>query len=338
MKSLPKILCTTVVRAVKEGESHGGLFMIDLETEKVTTVYNYNDSSVDFSGRGSGRGLRGIAFDRDKVYVAGSSELFVFDNSWNQITSFKNDYLDLCHEICLYNSLLYLTSTSYDSILVFDTKKEKFVSAFQFSFNNYRKIRALRFLNHIFFKISGIRPLLVDEKIKVRAFNPDACNEVGRTNTLHLNHVFIRDKKICFSGLKLSSIQEFDFQKTRKAVNIPGGTHNAVIRDQDTIMMNNTRKDEVLVKNQRTKEIHRWKVPKYPDHELIHTDIPGFHARQGFARGLAFFEHYLIGGSSPATISVYNMQTKEVIKSINFSKDIRVTIHGLEVIPPHFDL
>jgi hypothetical protein len=51
-----------------------------------------------------------------------------------------------------------------------------------------------------------------------------------------------------------------------------------------------------------------------------------------FARGLALYSSNLIvGGSSPATISVFKMGNSSPIKSINISKDLRNAIHGLEI-------
>jgi hypothetical protein len=57
-------------------------------------------------------------------------------------------------------------------------------------------------------------------------------------------------------------------------------------------------------------------------------------ARQGFGRGLCVISDRLIAaGSSPSTITVYDVQTLQVVGSVNLSMDIRNAIHGLEVWP-----
>ncbi|MFQ3227411.1 MAG: hypothetical protein ACI8RW_000796, partial [Porticoccaceae bacterium] len=38
-------------------------------------------------------------------------------------------------------------------------------------------------------------------------------------------------------------------------------------------------------------------------------------------------------GSSPSTISLYNVESKERIAAVNLTMDIRNAIHGLEVWP-----
>ena len=333
---LPSIICTTVVRSVKQGESHGGIYIIDLNTENVKQVFDYNKHDIDFSGRGGSRGLRGIAFDTNSVYVAGSEELFVFDSHMKLIETFKNQYLELCHEIYLSGYDLYLTSTNFDSILVFNTRAKKFVKGYHFNQKNYSKTRLYKSLNRLLNRTIHIRPFAINEQLDFTEFNPDEGNGPERSNKFHINNVTVIDHKLYLAGVKLMTLQEFDFTKLTKIANIPGGTHNAMPYRQEFVIMNNTRKNEVLLKHISEKTVKRWDVKLFPDHELLNANIPDDHARQGFARGLAIFGNYIIAGSSPANISVYDINEKEVIKTINFSKDIRITIHGLEVIPSGF--
>ena len=57
-------------------------------------------------------------------------------------------------------------------------------------------------------------------------------------------------------------------------------------------------------------------------------------ARQGFGRGLCVVSERLVaGGSSPSTISLYDLHTGETVASVNLTMDIRNAIHGLEVWP-----
>jgi hypothetical protein len=44
-------------------------------------------------------------------------------------------------------------------------------------------------------------------------------------------------------------------------------------------------------------------------------------------------EGLIAGGSSPATVSVYDLNNSKTLKTINLTMDVRNTIHGLEVWP-----
>ena len=62
------------------------------------------------------------------------------------------------------------------------------------------------------------------------------------------------------------------------------------------------------------------------------ANIPEDHARQSFARGLCISnESLIIGGSSPSTITVYDMENEVILKSVNLTMDVRNSVHGLEI-------
>ncbi len=67
---LPKLILTSVVRGSQQGESHGGIYTVDFELQQGEQHVDWNTSDIDFEGRGADRGLRGIAFDGDDIYIA----------------------------------------------------------------------------------------------------------------------------------------------------------------------------------------------------------------------------------------------------------------------------
>ena len=69
MKKLPIILATSVVRGSQQGESHGGIYLVDFENQAAKIMVDWNDSGIDFSGRGWDRGLRGIEFNGDDIFM-----------------------------------------------------------------------------------------------------------------------------------------------------------------------------------------------------------------------------------------------------------------------------
>src|SRR4051812_12576426 len=129
---LPKVIASSVIRSAHQGQSHGGLYIIDLEPEKWRQVIDWNDPSINWGGRGADRGLRGIALYGGEVYLAASDELFVYGPDFNLRRSFRNEYLKHCHEICVWGDRLFLASTEFDSVLEFDLSTERFTRGFCF--------------------------------------------------------------------------------------------------------------------------------------------------------------------------------------------------------------
>ena len=73
------------MRATDQGESHGGVYLVDLLSGASEQVIDWNDASISWEGRGADRGLRGIAFSGDEVYLAASDEIFVYDRAFRQL-------------------------------------------------------------------------------------------------------------------------------------------------------------------------------------------------------------------------------------------------------------
>ena len=68
----PTLIATSVVRGSQQGESHGGVYLIDTRSGEIRQTIDWNTSDIDFTGRGWDRGLRGIAFHKNEVYIAAS--------------------------------------------------------------------------------------------------------------------------------------------------------------------------------------------------------------------------------------------------------------------------
>ena len=115
-----KLLTTSVVRGSQQGQSHGGVYLVDLEAQSVLQTLDWNKTDIDWQGRGWDRGLRGIAFDGDKIYIAASDELFAFSPDFRRIASWRNRYLKHCHLMAVYGRNP-LSPRPYDSILAFDS-------------------------------------------------------------------------------------------------------------------------------------------------------------------------------------------------------------------------
>ena len=83
MGRLPTLLASSVIRGSRLGESHGGLYRVDLERGTAELKLDWNDTGIDISGRGGDRGLRGIAFHGERILVAANAELLVLDQDFH---------------------------------------------------------------------------------------------------------------------------------------------------------------------------------------------------------------------------------------------------------------
>ncbi len=306
MPPLPSVLVSSVVRGANQGDSHGGLYRVDLENGSSEQMLDWNDSSINFDGRGADRGLRGIAFWRDEIFIAASDELFVFDKAFRIVASFRNPYLKHCHEIAILRDSLFLTSTGFDSILRFD------LNAGEFNL--------------------GLQLVAQPSGYGARIFNPNLDGSVSPSVSFHLNNVHPTEHGLFVSGLKIAAIVQITPNSVTVAAEIPLGTHNARPY-KGGVLLNDTEHDSLVWYT--PEKFVSIPTPMYPRENLLFADADSSGvARQGFGRGLCLLSDRLVaGGSSPTTVSVYDLAAGERIKSFNLSMDMRNAAHGLAVWP-----
>jgi hypothetical protein len=306
---MTKLVTTSVVRGSDQGESHGGVYLIDLDARSVEKKIDWNSVNIDWQGRGADRGLRGIAFDDDKVYIAASDELFAFTSGFGQIGSWRCPYLKHCHEIFVYERTLFMTSTGFDSILGFNLDRRVFDRGIHI------ETRQFNFKATLFDPCGNDGPLLL--------------------NKLHINNVYCDPHGMYISGMKTGGMLHFNGRSVLMAAELPAGTHNAR-PFREGVLFNDTGVDRLRYCGRgEGAEDRALAVPKYDPRSLTHSHLDDTRiARQGFARGLCLLsESVVAGGSSPSTVTLYNLAKNRQLLSINLTMDVRNAIHGLEVWP-----
>lgn len=305
---LPKLVATSVVRGSKQGESHGGVFTVDFEKQDGAQHIDWNTDAIDWEGRGADRGLRGIAFDGDEIYIAASDELFVYDRDFRQLRSHRNRYLKHCHEIVRVERRIFLTSTGFDSLLSFDLDKKKFDWGFH--------------LQRPYGKWGG------------HTFDPRSEAGPRPVNEFHINMVYMDNTGIYLSGLRSGALLHInDSMEVSEVCSLPTGVHNARPW-RDGVIFNDTASDCVrFVRRDGTESAY--KIQVYDESEIQFAGIDDSKiARQAFGRGLCpVGERFLAAGSSPSTITLYDVETNQKVGFVNLSMDIRNAIHGLEIWP-----
>ncbi len=310
---LPTVLMTDVIRSTQQGQSHGGAYLIDLEAGSFRQVIDHNTADINWEGRGMGRGLRGIAFDGPDIYIAASDELFVYDQQFSLLRSHTCPNLHHAHEVYLDGRRLYVTSTSNDSILEFDLDQRMFTSAWRL--------------------LPEQRPGPSGLPISVSRYDPRSARGPKRDDAFHINSVWRHEGKTLVSGTVLPLILSIEGTRLTPFAKIPAGTHNARPY-AGGILCNSTDHDCAMRCDLGARPKARYPIPAYDPGQLIAGDTPGDHARQGFARGLCTTEDgLLIVGSSPGTVSVFDLESRELLKSVSVTMDVRNAPHGLELWP-----
>ena len=297
-------MASSVVRGSQKGESHGGVYLIDLKAREVVQTIDWNTVDIDWQGRGWDRGLRGIAIDGERVYMASSDELHAYTPDFRRIGSWRSPYLRHCHELAIHGRELFLTSTGFDSILGFNLDTQAFDWAMHVQSHNYR------------FNFSRFDPLGTQGPLPL--------------NKLHINNVFADDTGMYISGLHTGGMLQFSGKRVSMSVELPPGTHNAR-PFRDGVLFNDTEAGTLRYSGRDDREDRIMRVPTYEVETLTFrdADTSGI-ARQGFARGLCVLSDTLVaGGSSPSTVTVYDLKANEQLLSVNLTRDIRNAIHGL---------
>jgi hypothetical protein len=305
---MTKLVATSVVRGSQQGESHGGVFLIDLVGQDVSQVIDWNTMDIDWRGRGADRGLRGIAFYKETVFIAASDELFAYGPDFKLQGSWKNPYLKHCHEISVYQGQVFLSSTGFDSILAFDIERQKFHWAL------YVEPEEYRFLGRTFDPMSEDGPLML--------------------NKMHINNVVANNNGMYIAGLKTGGMLHFNGKKVSMSAALPSGTHNAQPY-RDGVLFNDTEANAVRFACPDQDQERAFRVPVLPVEQLTGTEQDTSNiARPSFGRGLCLVKDGLIAaGSSPSTIALHDLASGETALSVSLSTDVRNAIHGLEVWP-----
>lgn len=311
--SLPRLICTSVIRSAHQGQSHGGVYLVDLAEERAEQVIDWNDGSIDWRGRGEDRGLRGIAIHGDEVYIAASDQIFQYDRDFVVQAAYGNRYLKHCHEICRHERTLLISSTGFDSILEFDLEERRFT------------------LGHTIRPILGARDGRPQVLLQYTRFDPNGPRGPQFGDQLHINNVHHADGHCFIAALRLPRLLRLEAVGFSMFRRIPKGTHNARPWGE-AVLCNDTVRGQVALIDAGGEPAAA--VPAYDPADLLNADLPEDHARQGFNRGLCPIDDDLIAvGSSPANVSLCSMRSRTRRTTVTLSHDLRNAIHGLEIWP-----
>ena len=134
-------------------------------------------------------------YHRGQVFIAASDELFVFDQGFNIVDSYRNQYLSQCHEIHRDGDTLWLTSTGFDAVLAFDLTAGRFSTGL-----------------HVDRSYSGrlVRKLNLLPRYSVVKFDPSGTDGPPSRDRLHINNVWADQGRVTVSGTGCRHILDVD--------------------------------------------------------------------------------------------------------------------------------
>ena len=300
------IAATTVIRGSQRGSSHGGVYLVDVANQRGAHLLDWTRPAIDWSGHGGGRGLRGIACGDERLYIAGSSELYGFAPDFALLDVYTSPYLDDAQAIALFEDRVYVVSAAYDAVLALDLQTGRFDWGLQLMDDD-----------------GGLRGI---------PFDPQGALGPSPAHALQLNSLHCDARGLFIAGGRTQGLLHFDGKRIVRLVTLPEGVHDARPW-REGVLFNDTEAEVVRFLTPDANCV--FQVPRYPEAALEPGSFEDSAvARQGFARGLCVLdEGVFASGSSPLTITLHDLDAMKTTLRINLSTDARHMIHSLAVWP-----
>lgn len=296
------IAATTVIRGSQPGASHGGVYLVDLDGQRGAHLLDWTRPTIDWSGHGGGRGLRGLAFGDDRVYIAGASELYSFAPDFALLGVHSSPYLGHAQAVACFEGRIYAVSAAYDAVLACDLQSGRFDWGLQLVDGD-----------------SGLRGI---------PFDPQGTLGPPPSRDLRLNSLHCDSRGLFIGGGRTMGLLHFDGKRIVRLVTLPEGVHDARPW-REGVLFNDTEAEAVRFLTPDANCV--FPVPRYPEAALEPGSCDDSAlARQGFARGLCVLgEGLFASGSSPLTITLHDLDAMKTTLRINLSTDARHAIHSL---------
>tara|TARA_R110000824_G_scaffold275423_2_gene464090 strand:+ start:647 stop:1570 length:924 start_codon:yes stop_codon:yes gene_type:complete len=306
-----KLICTTVVRAAEQGQTHGGLYVIDVESGEIIYHKPLGSDFVNYNERGGERGLRGIAVLDDRIIVAGATGLMELNRDTYEIVKKTEnpEAFQSIHEICVHEDSIWVTSTGRNCIVKTDL---------DFNVENIWEYQAEYFDDY---------QKIVSSKLVTG--NQASCNSTSscmnkKTDENHINSISAFNGRVVFSAA-LSDLYDVETLEQVAPRTCGGFTHN-FYEYPDMIISNKTTLRHLKIVRQEEEVLIP--IPVCREKTVGVDKI----AENNWNRGLARREGLLFIGSSPARILIFDLETFRYTKEIVLESDVRHCIHGLELL------
>lgn len=267
-------------------------------------MLEWDSEDIDWNGATGERGLRGVALDGEIVYMAAGAELLALTPDLKILDSWRCPYLMHCHGIAVWERRLYVTSAAFDSILCFDLERKAFAWAMHVQRQGHR--------------------------FGMARFDPRADDGPLPLDKLHLNSVHCNRHGMYITGLRTGGMLHFNGGRINMAVELPANSRDAR-PFRAGVLFNDTDAGALRYTGRGEGEEDRAMRPPHDTDTLMHAEaVEEGLARVSFTRGLCVLsERIVAGGSSPATVTLYDLADNCTLGSIIMSRDAREAIHTI---------
>lgn len=198
---MAKLLATSVIRGSNQGESHGAVYVVDFDDDRVYQPIDWNTPDINWQSSSDERGLRGVAIHRERIFVVASDELFEYNPNFELLASYRNPYLKDCNAICVHQHHLFITSTAFDSILGFNLRRNTFDLA-------------------LMVKTDG-------QNLAMGKFNPNSDDGPLPINKLFINSIHCEKGGMYLAGQKTDGLLLYNGKQLGLSATLPRGANDA---------------------------------------------------------------------------------------------------------------
>ncbi|HUH97122.1 MAG TPA: hypothetical protein VLZ89_07180 [Anaerolineales bacterium] len=369
---MTRLIITAIHREAAHRCSSGSLYVLDFEdrkllmkTDGIEPPYRLHDQNP----RGGMRGMRGLGVRNGELAVANYSSVFFFDPHWNLLRTLTHPSVAAIHEILYVDDGIWVSSTANDLLAKFDLAGQLMEFEYVRSHKNL-----MRQLGGPWRPGSqqGDAPNGKFDLRKRTYFKSDAYDRT------HLNSMTFGPDGRLFISLGLIVGDSFSFLVILKGVMIslhlwkPFLSLNRLVRSM--LRLEKKMLSELVVQPARGRSAvistdlrGDWRVHlllptlQNPSHSarilddgtglyldtshgtLIHFDpngdiISNTRITEKFLRGLLVLSDGQLAIGTDNLLLVFNLQKGEVVSEIEITKDPRITIFDVQVLPPEFEL
>jgi hypothetical protein len=274
----------------------------------VHRVLSRSDEDIEWFGEEGERGLRGIAFDGERIFIAAGNRLLAFDRRFRPAGAWENPFLRNVKGICLHDRRLYLACSGIDCILAFDLETETFDWGMQIQSEMFR-FRSARFDPR-----GEAQPLLID-KLGLRTVQADADG-------------------MRIAGRNTGGLLHYNGETVLMSVELPEGAQDPQ-RFRNGVLFNDSHAGVVrYAGSEDESEDRALAVPFFTAADHSERD-PEEQRRlkRGFARGLCPLSPTVVAvGGTPAGVSLYDLRANRKLLSVQFTTEVREAVNAIAVL------
>ena len=356
----PLVLFTSVTRAAALGEPSGTVGVFDLERREVVSRSRIPESehrAHDPNPRGGVRGARGVGAAGDRLVVANSDRLLVFDEAWRLVSELSHPWLGGIHDIALDPDGVWVTCANADLVVkigpegdVLDRWSWRDEPALAAELGHpllppfkpdldYRDPRALQGGVHSVGHVNGVtrgKGSLLVSLGRILPPREVAWRRVkARVGRVAASAGYLRGDRPPRSASPISPIEGSTFaivevpdDRTEPArllvhelgVSVPN--HNVLLRGRD-LLYNDSNRDRLVA----------WDL----DSRCVGSQV-ALEGVRPFARGLARLDdgRYVVGSQRPARLNLVDLGAGAVVDIVDLGGDPREAVYAVCVVPESF--